>query len=318
MILLVVKLVNCGERKRNKKGEGGERAWDSYSWVEESEGLGMAAMTCMDASVPASLFDSGKECSNCGKTEDLLLCSRCRSVYFCSSQCQKAYWPFHKSDCRKNEFADAIERDDPKFARWMRRHKKLAVLKDDEVDRLERAQHASIGPSREEVMESMYGRLNPKPIQPTYTPEELQKMMLVEASERRQKQLLSERDRVWAEIDVNTHLGLDCSETLSGNLPYKWNQNQTYVEIHIQLPESMPICGQYKDVIRVDITPYFVEVAVMESDGDTERHHDRVYSKIWGGKLFAEVKVDESTWLIRDGILEMTLLKRSRYDDFLG
>lgn len=35
-------------------------------------------------------------------------------------------------------------------------------------------------------------------------------------------------------------------------------------------------------------------------------------NKLWGGELFQEIKVDESTWLIRDSILELTLLKRSR------
>ena len=41
--------------------------------------------------------------------------------------------------------------------------RKLAVLKDDEVDRLERASAACTGASRQEVMESMYNRLEPKP-----------------------------------------------------------------------------------------------------------------------------------------------------------
>ena len=44
---------------------------------------------------------------------------------------------------------------------WVRR--KLAVLKDDEVDRLERASAAVTGLSRQDVMESMYNRLEPKP-----------------------------------------------------------------------------------------------------------------------------------------------------------
>lgn len=68
------------------------------------------------------------------------------------------YWPFHKSNCKRNEFADAVEETEPKFATWMRRHGKIAVMKDDEVDRLERA-----GASRQDVMESMYGRVDPKP-----------------------------------------------------------------------------------------------------------------------------------------------------------
>ena len=50
----------------------------------------------------------------------------------------QAYWPFHKAWCRSNDFADAVEATEPKFARWMRKHGKLAVLKDDEVDRIER------------------------------------------------------------------------------------------------------------------------------------------------------------------------------------
>jgi len=45
----------------------------------------------------------------------------------------------------------------------MRKHGKLAVLKDDEVDRLERANNAVSGTSRQDVMESMYGRIEPKP-----------------------------------------------------------------------------------------------------------------------------------------------------------
>ena len=75
----------------------------------------------------------------------------------------QAYWPFHKAVCGRNEFADAVEDAEPNFASWMRKHRKLAVLKDDEVDRLERAGAACAGMARTEVMESMYNRLKPKP-----------------------------------------------------------------------------------------------------------------------------------------------------------
>ena len=77
--------------------------------------------------------------------------------------CLQAYWPFHTLVCQRNEFADAVEDAEPKFASWMRGHGKLAVLKDDEVDRLERAGAAIMGASRAEVLESMYNRLEPKP-----------------------------------------------------------------------------------------------------------------------------------------------------------
>lgn len=75
----------------------------------------------------------------------------------------QAYWPFHQTSCHKNEFADAVEEAEPKFAGWMRSHGKLAVLKDDEIERLERAGAATMGVSRAEVMDSMYNRLEPKP-----------------------------------------------------------------------------------------------------------------------------------------------------------
>jgi len=50
----------------------------------------------------------------------------------------QAYWPFHRAWCRSNDFADALEAKEPEFARWMRHHGKVAVIKDDEVDRIER------------------------------------------------------------------------------------------------------------------------------------------------------------------------------------
>lgn len=66
--------------------------------------------------------------------------------------------------CRRNEIADAVQDSDAKFATWLPKHGKQAVLKDDEVDRIERAAAATCGTqSREDVIASMYGRLDPKP-----------------------------------------------------------------------------------------------------------------------------------------------------------
>jgi len=70
------------------------------------------------------------ECHNCGATENLALCSRCHAAHFCSRKCQKAYWPFHREWCRRNDFADHVEKTQPKFARFLRKHGKQAVLKD--------------------------------------------------------------------------------------------------------------------------------------------------------------------------------------------
>ena len=74
----------------------------------------------------------------------------------------QAYWPFHKAACFRNEFADQIERQEPKFARWMRGHRKLAVLKDDEVDRLERASKPAVGDSREARQRTSAGQVPPE------------------------------------------------------------------------------------------------------------------------------------------------------------
>lgn len=47
----------------------------------------------------------------------------------CLLTCAQANWPFHRSFCRHNDFADALSETDPKFSAWMRKHHKQAVLK---------------------------------------------------------------------------------------------------------------------------------------------------------------------------------------------
>ena len=93
---------------------------------------------------PSSIASRDRECANCGDTERALACcSRCRGAWFCSVKCQRAYWPFHRAWCRRNDFADVVERTEPKFARWMRAHGKQAVLKDGAVDCLSRFTRAT-------------------------------------------------------------------------------------------------------------------------------------------------------------------------------
>lgn len=38
-------------------------------------------------------------CAYCGK-EGNKRCSRCKSVVYCSSDCQKAHWKQHKGECK--------------------------------------------------------------------------------------------------------------------------------------------------------------------------------------------------------------------------
>merc|ERR1712087_242685 len=44
-------------------------------------------------------------CDSCGKLEtkkgEMLACSKCHKVTYCSKECQIAHWKAHKSDCKK-------------------------------------------------------------------------------------------------------------------------------------------------------------------------------------------------------------------------
>jgi hypothetical protein len=43
-------------------------------------------------------------CLGCGKKAVSQRCSKCKSVYFCSRQCQKDCWPIHKRHCGRSLF----------------------------------------------------------------------------------------------------------------------------------------------------------------------------------------------------------------------
>ncbi|EIE25264.1 hypothetical protein COCSUDRAFT_13889, partial [Coccomyxa subellipsoidea C-169] len=228
---------------------------------------------------------------NCGEIGDLLKCSRCQIAWFCSVKCQKAYWPFHKANCYRNEFADLTAASEPRFARWMRKHQKLAVLKDDEVDRLERASAACTGPSRHEVMDSMYNKLDPRPKGPSYSLEERRAMHEAEESSQTEAKRLDAGGKRWSEISVPSDLGLDCGR-------YKWWQNQSYVEVFFLIPEKVTA-----KQVTVRMAPSDVHVQL------GERH-------VLKGSWYGEIKQDESTWFIQDGVLSMQLLKRNRRGNY--
>ena len=47
----------------------------------------------------------GKICFHCGTSEEdvgrkIMSCSRCKSIYYCSRQCQKDDWKRHKKECK--------------------------------------------------------------------------------------------------------------------------------------------------------------------------------------------------------------------------
>ncbi|KAK9836491.1 hypothetical protein WJX74_001619 [Apatococcus lobatus] len=227
-----------------------------------------------------------RECANCGATEALLRCSRCHGAFFCGVKCQKAYWPFHRSDCYRNEFADQIENREPKFARWMRSHRKLAVLKDDEVDRLERASKAAVGDTREDVMDSMYGRLIPKPAEPKYSGEDIVRMRRRDEDLSHMVASTSADMLEWKDITVPESLGMDCDS-------YKWYQNQTYVEVHALLKGCQP------SKVALQLTTTHLSIVL-----DTR--------PLLSGELHSEIKSDASTWYIENKILHIIMMKRNR------
>ena len=284
------------------------------------------------------------ECHNCGATENLALCSRCHAAHFCSRKCQKAYWPFHREWCRRNDFADHVEKTQPKFARFLRKHGKQAVLKDgtrpsipvrprshprappralsrparsdnknarrgwqfhppirtfpDEVDRLER---------KVVSMSDMYGRANPKPAPPSFDADDMRRMR---AAEERDLRLARERDAAaaaalapgaplslahnpaWTDVTLPPNLGADTGA-------YKWRQNQTFVDIFIPLPVDCHVASD----VRVDISSDAVSARVR---GET----------VLDGDLYAPIKAEASTWIVADGVLEISLLKRNRRGNY--
>lgn len=105
-----------------------------------------------------------------------------------------------------------------------------------------------------------------------------------EAEQARQAALTGES---YLSIELPQDLGLDCGG-------YKWRQNQSHVDVFVPLPE-----GTSLQHIQVDLKPATIFVSV----------HERTILK---GALYRDIKVEESTWFIQDGVLEMNLLKRNR------
>jgi len=78
------------QRKQNKKE------------MMKKSGLYKTLSTSADG---GNMIEMKSSCLNCGATEcqegtPLKKCSGCRTVYFCSGECQKAAWKEHKIVCR--------------------------------------------------------------------------------------------------------------------------------------------------------------------------------------------------------------------------
>lgn len=184
----------------------------------------------------------------------------------------------------------------------MRKHGKLAVLKDDEVDRLERSTTATTGLSRQEVMDSMYGKLDPKPAEPKYTAEQKIRMRALEEEEagRARSMLSLPGGPAYQAISINPQLGVECSG-------YKWRQTQTHVEVFIPLlygGSNTTTSSSIANKVQVELSPKHLKLVADERP-------------LLSGELCREIKVDESSWYVTDDkILELVLLKRSRRGNY--
>lgn len=171
-------------------------------------------------------------------------------------------------------------------------------------------------------MSDLYGRANPKPKAPTYDAED---MLRMRAAEEAAALRLRARDaaavsaslgwrgaagggtdlagathscvaaastKAWDEITVPRDLGADHGA-------YKWRQNQTFVEVFVLLP---PGCRGARDV-EVELSSDALDVRVCEQE-------------VLAGELFAPIKAEASTWIISDGVLEVSLLKRNRRGNY--
>merc|ERR1711933_248267 len=50
-----------------------------------------------------------KKCAICGKTSDLLRCSRCKSVWYCGTKHQAKDWPFHQTICSPTDLKGKLK-----------------------------------------------------------------------------------------------------------------------------------------------------------------------------------------------------------------
>lgn len=140
-------------------------------------------------------------------------------------------------------------------------------------------------------MDSMYGRLEPMPLAPAYTAQELAAMRAAEEAGKvaARAALAAAGGPAYATLELPApgELSLDCQR-------YKWRQSQSHVEVFVPLPEGLPV---RRCAVQLSTTSISISV------NDTP---------VLSGRLYRAIKAEESTWYVQDGVLEVTMLKRNR------
>ena len=258
---------------------------------------------------PAPVEAPARSCGNCGRTgaASLLLCSRCRGEYFCGAKCQRAYWPFHRAECVRNDFADAVADAEPAFARFLRKHGKQAVVRDENVLEIAgpgggvskiRWGDAS-GVATLEDRRRLEGKL------PLLGDAEREKTLRLAGPPSSAAALLAlgdaagARARAWAACcPADSPRALSCARAACNGTrvlgdAVKWRQVGGWIEVYVKVTD--PTTAH----VHVDILPKNLRVQV---DGAT----------VLSGELWAPIRSGESTWSFeRDvGILEVHLAKQ--------
>mmetsp|Transcript_55253 Transcript_55253/g.145449 ORF Transcript_55253/g.145449 Transcript_55253/m.145449 type:complete len:321 (-) Transcript_55253:14-976(-) len=109
------------------------------------------------ASEPAKAVKAEKPaCRNCGKDiVKSLRCSQCKAVEYCSAQCQKDDWPYHKRNCKKPEEKKPEEKEKkpspprPSEKKESRPKKEDVVKDDDDEEKFDWYRHREWKPTAE-------------------------------------------------------------------------------------------------------------------------------------------------------------------------
>ena len=103
-------LVDIYPWERRRQREAMRREEKLLNEAEVAEKEAQAEKEKGSASKNKSQQNATRHCSACFKTPAPKRCSRCKSVFYCSSQCQKSHWKFHRAECKPLTEKEAREK----------------------------------------------------------------------------------------------------------------------------------------------------------------------------------------------------------------